>query len=327
MTERKATLQARDRLAFLLALVPYLIDQNRVTVTEAAEHFHVAPHVIRDAVRLIALSGIPGETHSYQHEDLFDIAWDAFEEHDEIVLTHLVAIDDSPRFSAREAAALIAGLQYLSALPENSERDVIAQLMAKLSRGASSHPSELGVAANSTDATIGIIHASVAAGKQLEFNYRNSRGDHESRRVDPLRVESIDRDWYLRGWDHLRQAVRTFRLDRMNEVITTDNPISEVAASIRVPETLFEPSSDDLMVDIEIVASALPLVLDWVPEDAPRVQTAGLLKVSVRVAHYHGLKRLAAQNSGILRIIGPSQARQAVAEWAQAGANQYTAEL
>ena len=52
---------------------------------------------------LIAVSGVPGDTDSYQHGDLFDIDWDAFEEHDEIVLTNLVAIDDSPRFSAREA--------------------------------------------------------------------------------------------------------------------------------------------------------------------------------------------------------------------------------
>ena len=33
--------------------------------------------------------------------------------------------------------ALIVGLQYLSALPENGDRDVIGSLMAKLARGAS----------------------------------------------------------------------------------------------------------------------------------------------------------------------------------------------
>ena len=62
---------------------------------------------IRQAVRLIAVSGVPGETTQYQHDDLFDIDWDAFEQDDEIAITHLVAIDESPRFSAREAAALI----------------------------------------------------------------------------------------------------------------------------------------------------------------------------------------------------------------------------
>jgi predicted DNA-binding transcriptional regulator YafY len=114
-------LQAQDKLTFLLSLVPYLMDHDRVSVAEAAAHFGMAKEQIREAVRLIGVSGIPGETAQYQHEDLFDISWDDLEDNDQIVLTHRVAIDDSPRFSAREAAALIAGLQYLSSLPEHAE--------------------------------------------------------------------------------------------------------------------------------------------------------------------------------------------------------------
>ncbi len=118
--------KAQDKLAFLLALVPYLMDHDRVSVADAAEHFDVTPEQLREAVRLIAVSGVPGETASYQHGDLFDIAWDDFEDNDQIVLTNMVAIDDSPRFSAREAAALIAGLQYLSSLPEHADRAAIS---------------------------------------------------------------------------------------------------------------------------------------------------------------------------------------------------------
>jgi proteasome accessory factor C len=118
-----AELKAQDKLAFLLSLVPYLVDHERVSVAEVSAHFGVPAERIRDAVRLIGVSGIPGETTQYQHGDLFDINWDDFEFNDQIVLTNRVAIDDSPRFSAREAAALIAGLQYLSALPEHADRD------------------------------------------------------------------------------------------------------------------------------------------------------------------------------------------------------------
>jgi proteasome accessory factor C len=162
-------MQAQDKLAFLLALVPYLMDHEQVTVAETAAHFNVPEEQIRDAVRLIAVSGIPGETQQYQHGDLFDIAWDAFEDRDEIVLTHMVAIDDSPRFSAREAAALIAGLQYLSALPENANRDAIGTLMAKLTRGASAAPSQVAVAGSESDGALKIIRDAVVSGTQVEF--------------------------------------------------------------------------------------------------------------------------------------------------------------
>ena len=155
MAERRRPMQAQDKLAFLLALVPYLMDRDRVSVAEAAEHFGVDQEQLRDAVRLIAVSGIPGETNAYQPGDLFDIAWDDFEENDQIVLTHQVAIDDSPRFSAREAAALIAGLQDLTALPENVDRDVIGSLMAKLARGASAAPSQVAVARSEADEAAG----------------------------------------------------------------------------------------------------------------------------------------------------------------------------
>jgi proteasome accessory factor C len=75
MAARTPAPQARDKLAFLLSFVPYLMDIERVSVADAAAHFGVPAEQIRQSVRLIAVSGVPGETTSYQHEDLFDIAW------------------------------------------------------------------------------------------------------------------------------------------------------------------------------------------------------------------------------------------------------------
>ena len=324
MAERRRPMQAQDKLAFLLALVPYLMDRDRVSVAEAAEHFGVEKSQLREAVRLIAVSGVPGETSSYQHGDLFDIAWDDFEENDQIVLTHLVAIDDSPRFSAREAAALIAGLQYLSALPENADRDVIGSLMAKLARGASAVPSQVAVAGSATDESLHLIRDAVADGNQLEFVYLNSRGEHERRRVDPLRIESVDQDWYLRGWCHLRKAIRTVRLDRISDLRATDEPITYRPGDVTLPETLFEGSPDDLIVDIQVSASAMPLIADYIPEGADLTEDGSFVRTFVRVAHYHGLKRLVAGLSGMVTVLGPPEARAAVAEWAEAGAARYS---
>jgi proteasome accessory factor C len=283
------------------------------------------------------VSGVPGETDAYQHEDLFDINWDAFEERDEIVITNLVAIDDSPRFSAREAAALIAGLQYLSALPENADRAAIASLMSKLSRGASSTPSQVGVegavvtgtveaiAPDPLAPTLALIRASVERGVQLELDYRGSQGQRERRRVDALRVESIDADWYLRGWCHLREAVRTFRLDRISNAVITEEPIQHRASDsdVRLPDVLFEPSPDDLEVTIEVAPSAMPLLADYIPDGATSVEHDGRIRTTVRVSHYHGLKRLIASMPGVATVVGPPSARAAVESWASSGAARY----
>ena len=320
----QAPLQAQDKLTFLLALVPYLLERDRVGVAEAAAHFRVKPEQIREAVRLIAVSGVPGETRTYQYEDLFDIAWDDFEENDQIVITNHVAIDDSPRFSAREAAALIAGLQYLSALPENADRAAVASLMSKLSRGASALPSSLAVEASESDATLALIRESVSKGVQLEFDYLSSTGESERRRVDALLVESVDADWYLRGWCHLREAIRTFRLDRISNPAVTTEPISHRATDVTLPETLFEGSADDLVVTIDIAASAESLLADYIPEGAQRELIGDRVRTSVRVSHYHGLKRLIASMPGVATVVEPAAARQVVAEWASAGASRYS---
>lgn len=323
---RSTPLQAQDKLTFLLSLVPYLMDHDRVSVQEVADHFGMKPDQIREAVRLIGVSGIPGETASYQHEDLFDISWDDLELNDQIILTHRVAIDDSPRFSAREASALIAGLQYLSSLPEHADRSAIASLMAKLSRGASAEPSQLTVQTAETDATLALIRNSVEAGVQLEFDYLNSRGEHERRRVDPLRIESLDADWYLRAWCHLREAVRTFRLDRISNPAMTDERTTHGVDDVKLPDTLFEGSADDLTVTIDVVSSAAPLLADYIPDGATSVEHDGRLQTSVRVSHYHGLKRLIGSMPGVAVVLDPADARRAVADWAQAGADRYSAE-
>jgi proteasome accessory factor C len=316
-------MHAQEKLTFLLSLVPYLIERERVSVAEAAEHFGVDAEQIREAVRLIAVSGVPGETSTYQYEDLFDIAWDDFEDNDQIVLTNQVALDDSPRFSAREAAALIAGLQYLSALPENADRAAVASLMTKLSRGASAQPSPLAVEDTGSDATLALIRESVTAGVQLEFDYLGARGTRERRRVDPLRVESMDADWYLRGWDHLRGAVRTFRLDRISNPRVSEQPIRHSAADVVLPDTLFESSADDLVVTVDVTNSAAALLADYIPDGAVREQLEGRVRTTVRVSHYHGLKRLMASMSGVATVVEPADARRVVAEWAAAGAARY----
>ena len=349
---RPPALLATDKLAFLLAFVPWLMDHDRVTVAEAAAHFRVSENRIREAVELIAVSGIPGETSSYQHNDLFDIAWDRFEDHNEIVLTNLVAIDDSPRFSGREAAALIAGLQYLSSLPENADRVAIDSLMAKLARGASATPSPVAVGATETDAALATIRRGVADGVQLEFDYLDSRGVKIRRHADPLRIESVDSDWYLRAWCHLRTAVRTFRLDRISDLELTDVPIEYRAGDIALPDVLFESSPTDLVVIIDVEPAARALIADYLPDDVP-TSTAGPSstgqesvsnapasdtsasdtsmadgreRISIRVTHYHALKRLIAGLPGVVTVVGPAEARAAVFDWAEAGASRYRSE-
>ncbi|MRG58423.1 WYL domain-containing protein [Agromyces sp. CFH 90414] len=313
--------KAPDQLVFLLSLVPYLLEQRVVDVATAAEHFGVAESDVRDAVRLIATSGLPGATGTYQANDLFDIDWDSFEDDGVIVIVHHVAIDDAPRLSAREAAALIAGLQYLSATPENAGRAQLDSLLAKLTAGASSTPTRLAVAESEADATLEVARRAVAEGRQLEFDYRNALGEQARRRVDPLRIASLGPDWYLQAFDHVRDDLRNFRVDRMSGLVVSDLPVDDHSDRV-LSDTLFHGSDTDLDVVVDVAPEALPLIADYLA-DAREERVGDRLRVTLRVAHHHGLKRLVAGLPGLVTVVEPPEARAVVADWAAAGLAAY----
>ena len=228
-----------------------------------------------------------------------------------------MAIDDAPRLSAREAAALIAGLQYLSALPENAGSASLASLMAKLTAGASAAPSRLAVAETEADESLSLIREAVAEGRQVEFDYLNARGEAGRRRADPLRIISQDADWYLQAYCHTREDVRNFRVDRMSNLELTDEPIGD-HSQVAMPDTLIQGSDTDLEVIVDVSPAALPLLADYLADSRSR-EVDGRLRVTLRLAHVHGLKRLVAGLPGLVTVVAPAEARAAVADWAEAG--------
>ena len=52
----------------------------------------------------------------------------------------------------------------------------------------------------------------------------------------------------------------------------------------------------------------------------------GRERISIRVTHYHALKRLIAGLPGVVTVVGPAEARAAVFDWAEAGASRYRSE-
>ncbi|GAB2908530.1 helix-turn-helix transcriptional regulator [Streptomyces mayteni] len=56
---------------------------------------------------------------------------------------------------------------------------------------------------------------------RVRFGYADRRGGQRERTVEPVRMVTTGRRWYLMAWDVDRADWRTFRLDRMGEVTAT----------------------------------------------------------------------------------------------------------
>ncbi len=188
MSARKP-LVATDRAALMLQLVPYLIGKGEVSIAEAADEFDVTADQMRAMVESLTVIGLPGEAGYWQMaNDLFDIDWDLLDQRDIIVITNSVALERAPRLTAREAAALLTGLQLARAIPGVGDTELYAGLMAKLARGASSAPADVILAPGPVDAVRDAVAAALTQGVAVSFTYKAPDAAPTPRTVDPVKV-------------------------------------------------------------------------------------------------------------------------------------------
>lgn len=307
-------LEAADRVTLLMSIVPYLISHNPSTVDDVALTFRITPDQVRELISMLASSGVPGETGTYQHDDLFDINWDAFLDEGIIELWQHVGISASPRFSAREAATLVAGLQYVSGIITETERPALEALMAKIAAGASAQPENILIAAVAPPVDVSLIEEAVATGKRLEFTYSSASGTAQQRSVDPLRLDLVGQTWYLRGFSHERDALRTFRLDRIRNLTMSDLDVVHLVNSVELPDELFTVSDSDVVAVCAIDEEALSLITDYQAE-VIGPYSSDQVRVRIRFGDISGVTRLVALHPGIITVLEPVEAVSAVTRW------------
>jgi proteasome accessory factor C len=219
------------RLARLLALVPWLIAHDGITIEAAAEHFGVSPEELERDLWLLVVSGLPG----HGPDQLVDIDfWD-----DGVI--HVIdpqTLRRPLRLTPEEGLSLLVALRTLAQVPGIVDRAGIlgaaAKVEAALDPGVSVDvlPTvELGVAAEVADA----VASAIESDSGLDLTYASaSRGEVTHRTVAPLSVHLIDGVAYLEAWCSSSHGRRTFRIDRILAATTTTRP--EVPVTPMSPE-------------------------------------------------------------------------------------------
>lgn len=305
-------LLASDRVMLLLSLVPYLREHGPTTIDDLADTFEVKPALLRRLIGFLGTAGIPGETLAYQHDDLFDIDWDAFLEDDTVSLTQTVAIDDTPRFTGTETAALLAGLHALeSSLSDDDAaiaRNLASRLGAALDVGASPAVSIVGDAG---DGRVTTLIEAIEHRRTVTFAYRSADGKRAIRAVDPTDLVERLGTWYLQGFSHEREAERTFRIDQMSDLTIGDE------FDVRAP-------SDAVRATIHTIRALVPeRLLAALKGFAPTIMDAGaqtpegIVRIEIEAWHAGAAVRLVQHAPGEIVIEAPQAARQAVSDWAE----------
>lgn len=316
---------ASDRVLLLLSLVPYLREHGPTPIAELARTFEVQPALLRTLIGFLGTAGIPGETLSYQHNDLFDIDWDAFEELDIVSLTHTVAIDETPRFTGAETAALIAGLTALVPMlgPDDAElaRALGERLGSAMNAGA---VPAVSVADAALDERLGTLVTAIEGRRAVRFGYRDAAGERSERTVHPAELTERGGLWYLRGFSVEREAERTFRVQQMTDL----EVLAPFEARDPQPAGRRETARESTEILAIVPTRVLPSVRGFGPVPVQPADTEvrvpeGSALVRIEAWHPGAAVRLAQHAPGEIEIVAPPAARAAVSEWAEAALRGY----
>jgi predicted DNA-binding transcriptional regulator YafY len=120
-----------------------------------------------------------------------------------------------------------------------------------------------------------IIAQSCRDDERLRFGYTAYDGEETHRHVEPHRLVSLGRRWYLVAWDVERHDWRTFRADRMLDPKATgarfrprDLPGGDAGAFVR-DRLNTRPTQHVVVVDIKASAAQVKnIVTHWATVDA-----------------------------------------------------------
>ena len=139
------------------------------------------------------------------------------------------------------------------------------------------------------------------------------------RTVDPMRLLIADGRSYLEAWCRRAEAVRLFRLDRVDDVVLLDEPAAPPpdAVPTDVSEGAFRPRAEHRSAVVELSPEAR-----WVAEYYPVEQVVelpgGRARVLLRYADPDWLVRLVLGLGGGARLLEPPQLAEVVGERARA---------
>lgn len=244
-------MSARDAVARLLTLVPWLLERPGASVDEAAEAFGVDRRTILRDLDTVGYCGLPGLGGG----DLFEVSVVG----DRILVELVHELDEPLRLNPREALRLVLTAEAVAAAM-GEELPALNRAVAELRRAAGVDPN---VAIELTEFGTGWLsdlRRAIDEARQVRFSYRG-RGETVAtdRTLHPWKLHVAEGSWYVQGLDPRHGEPRTFRLDRIADLEVLDAPADPPSGDLRPPR--YSPGPDD--VEVEVV---VPRASRWVAE-------------------------------------------------------------
>ncbi|MGH1563132.1 helix-turn-helix transcriptional regulator [Mumia sp. DW29H23] len=309
----------------MLALVPFLRTNDGVPVAEVADLFGVPKAQIVKDLNVLWFCGLPEAVTG----EMIDIDMDALTADGVVYIDNADFLGRPLRLNGYEAASLITALRALRETAGGQDQPAIESALAKLQ--AATGGSERGVDAAEilVDEPASAVHEraadALARGRRVHLTYRvESRDERTERDVDPLRLITAEGRLYLEGWCYRADAVRLFRLDRVEGIEVLETPVAEHEGVERRDYTthLFEPHEGDAEAVIALHPNAL-WVREYVDHTELGTDDHGWVLIKVVTGDEAWLKRFVLRAAGNIRVVEPRRLAEQVASETRASLAAY----
>ena len=292
-----------------LSIVGTVLRDGDHSVKELAELFEVSEAAIKKAVLAVANSEDLKnyETHFYVDLEELDDGYVSLSQ-------GMSPLSEPPVLSRRQLSSIAIGLDYLAAIPQFSADADLESLRSLISE--SSPAAVTGHTPNRLSDQVGLLQEAIGTGYAVDCEYVNQTAERSSRTIDPLRIDFIGRRHYLRGFCRNSDQLRAFRLDRIQSIQITDSPVSDKAKSQAIPEEVFGEVTQETMVEISAHPEAAEIFWNFPVAGQTKAQQ-GEISGSIMVGNLAALGRHVAKYGGMVRVIGPESAKDAVRAFAE----------
>ncbi|MCY4665058.1 MAG: WYL domain-containing protein [Acidimicrobiaceae bacterium] len=226
-----ARLSVTERMARLLGVVPWVVEQGGAHLDDIAARFdYPREQLLEDLTQRLFFVGV----HPFTPDTLIDVNIS-----DGIVDIQYADWFSQPmRLTGEEATRLLAAGRTVLDMSTGRESPTgddeaaaaplvraLTKLSLSLGSGETSAVDHIDVCLGQAPAeTLDGLRRAVNQGRQIEIEYYSQGRDAmTSRAVDPARLLSHDGVWYLFGWCHRAGAERVFRVDRIRALTVTDS--------------------------------------------------------------------------------------------------------
>lgn len=299
-----------ERFRRMLVLVPYLLAHPGTTIAELARRHDTTEATILHDLANLEWCGLPGA--------LGDVYIDVEVDSEQRVTLGVPMEAPTPlRLTDDEALRLLLAVESIDGA-FGSDGDALSRAVVKVRRAAGLSGRLLTEGdTEPSKAHLDAIDRALREGRRVRLRYQG-RADEEprDRHVDPWRLTRAGW-WYVQGHDELRDALRSFRLDRCLEVEVLSEPLRHPAPD-DLPPPRYEPGPDDVEVEL-VVPHRAAWVLGHVDLSAQDVRSDRTVHARFKTDALDWVARLLTSTGVPVEVLAPESLRHRMRSIARRG--------